>query len=78
MELAHSILDPSFRYVPAAATSVADTWRRYGWRPTTAEERRTRRRPALTLVVESVAPAVPLVRTAQAGAPAAARNRVGA
>jgi hypothetical protein len=28
-----SILDRSFVYVPAAATSVDQTWRRYGWRP---------------------------------------------
>jgi len=28
-----SILDRSFRYVPSVATSVADTWRRFGWRP---------------------------------------------
>jgi hypothetical protein len=40
-----SILDESFRYVPAAATSVAATWRRFGWRPTTDEERKMRRRP---------------------------------
>ena len=30
---ARSILDPSFRYVPAASTSVAETWRRFGWHP---------------------------------------------
>jgi hypothetical protein len=34
-----SILDRSFQYVPATATSVADTWRRFGWRPPTEEER---------------------------------------
>jgi hypothetical protein len=28
-----SILHRSFRYVPAVSTSVADTWRRFGWRP---------------------------------------------
>jgi hypothetical protein len=26
-----SILDPSFRYVPAGVPSVANTWRRFGW-----------------------------------------------
>ncbi len=34
-----SILDKSFRYVPSVATSVADTWRRFGWRPTTPRQR---------------------------------------
>ena len=28
-----SILDDSFRYVPAMATSVSDTWIRFGWCP---------------------------------------------
>ena len=36
MRPSYSILDPSFRYVSAAATSVAETWRRFGWRPTSA------------------------------------------
>ncbi len=38
-----SILDDSFHYVPAAATDVADTWRRFGWRPTTKEVQKKRR-----------------------------------
>jgi hypothetical protein len=42
MAPAKSILDGSFRYVPAAATSVAQTWRRFGWRPTTDDERKRR------------------------------------
>jgi len=50
----YSILDPSFRYVPAFATSVAETWRRFGWRPTTDEERKSRRGQAATLVVDQV------------------------
>lgn len=50
-----SILDESFRYVPAAATSVAETWRRFGWRPTTDEERRARRQPAAEIQVEQIA-----------------------
>jgi hypothetical protein len=57
-----SILDESFRYVPAAATSVVETWRRYGWRPTTDEDRKRRRRPAAELVVESVGAVTPIRR----------------
>src|SRR5438309_9484987 len=45
-----SILDPAFRYVPSFATSVAATWRRFGWRPTTDEDRKTRGRPDMELV----------------------------
>jgi hypothetical protein len=63
MKPAHSILDDSFRYVPAVATSVAETWRRFGWRPTTEEERKRRRRPTAT-VVESVAAVTPIRRAA--------------
>jgi hypothetical protein len=43
MKPAHSLLDNSFRYVPAMATSVSDTWSRFGWRPTTEADRRRRR-----------------------------------
>jgi hypothetical protein len=46
-----SILDASFRYVPSVATSVASTWRRAGWRPTTDEERKARRQPTAELVI---------------------------
>ena len=73
MKLVHSILDDSFHYVPAAATSVADTWRRFGWRPTTAEERKRRRRPTTALVVQSVA-VTPIGRAA----PTAAAESYGA
>jgi hypothetical protein len=54
MRPSYSILNPSFRYVPAAATSVAETWRRFGWRPTTDQERKIRRGPDLTLVVDQI------------------------
>jgi hypothetical protein len=49
-----SILDTSFRYVPAVATSVASTSRRFGWRPTTEGERRARRLATMELVVDFV------------------------
>lgn len=44
MKPRRSILDESFPYVPSAATSVSETWRRFGWRPVTEEERKRRRR----------------------------------
>jgi hypothetical protein len=28
-----NILDPKFKYIPAASTSIQDTWRKHGWRP---------------------------------------------
>ena len=64
MRPSYSILDPSFRYVSAVATSVAETWRRFGWRPTTAEERKSRQGPAATLVVDQVAAARSIGRAA--------------
>jgi hypothetical protein len=68
MKPAHSILDDSFRYVPAMATSVAETWRRFGWRPTSEEERKRRRRPTAASVVESVASVTPIRHTAPTAA----------
>jgi hypothetical protein len=37
-----SLLDVSFQYVPAMATSVSTTWRRFGWRPPSDFEHRPR------------------------------------
>ncbi len=54
------ILHQSFRYVPAVATSVAETWRRFGWRPTTDEERKSRARPAAEMLVEEIAVVRPI------------------
>jgi hypothetical protein len=68
MKPAHSIPDDSLRYVPAEATSVAETWRRFGWRPTTEEERKRRRRPTAALGLESVAAVTPIRRAASTAA----------
>ena len=43
MKPSKSILDESFAYVPSTTTDVGATWRRFGWQPTTDEERRRRR-----------------------------------
>jgi hypothetical protein len=39
MRPSRSILDHEFRYVPSVATSVAETWKRFGWRPMTETKR---------------------------------------
>jgi len=39
MKPTKSILDSSFIYVPSAATSVDQTWRRFGWKPLSEEGR---------------------------------------
>ena len=38
-----SILDESFSYTSSAATNVDATWKRYGWQPTTEQDRKNRR-----------------------------------
>ena len=43
MKPSKSILDESFAYVPSTTTAVDATWRRFGWRPLTDDERRKRR-----------------------------------
>jgi len=57
-----SILDESFRYVPAGASSVTETWRRFGWHPTTDEERKVRRSPTAQIVVEKIGVVTPIRR----------------
>jgi hypothetical protein len=37
------LLDPRFKYIPAARTDVAATWRRFGFKPMTDAERRSRK-----------------------------------
>jgi hypothetical protein len=44
MRPSKSILDESFTYTPSTATAVDATWRRYGWKPLTEQERVNRRR----------------------------------
>jgi hypothetical protein len=44
MKPTKSILDESFSYIPSTSTSVAETWRRFGWHPLTDEERARQRR----------------------------------
>ncbi len=39
---ATSLLDPRFRYVPAAATDIKATWQRFGFDPRKNAERRSR------------------------------------
>jgi hypothetical protein len=41
--LSLSILDAAFKYVPSHATSVAETWRRFGWHPAAVAERKQQR-----------------------------------
>lgn len=39
------ITDPDFKWTDSASTNVMDTWRKYGFKPTTAAERKARRKP---------------------------------
>jgi hypothetical protein len=54
MKPVRSILDTLSSYVPCVSTSVADTWRRFGWRPPTASER-DRQPPAVPAPVRDLA-----------------------
>jgi hypothetical protein len=60
------LLDPSFKYIPAARTNVTETWRRFGFRPTTEAERRSR---------ETRGDDAPLAETPSAGAVPPRRRR---
>ena len=40
-----SILDGAFAYRPSYATSVTETWRRFGWRPSGGNEQKSEPQP---------------------------------
>jgi hypothetical protein len=40
------LTDPDFTWTPAVKTSVQETWKRFGWLPTTDKEREDRQRKA--------------------------------
>jgi hypothetical protein len=60
------LLDPRFKYIPAARTDVAATWRKFGFKPTTDTERKSR---MLRAEASSVVP------TAEAAAPSRRRRQ---
>ena len=37
--LAVRLLNPEFKYVPAAATDITQTWRKFGWTPIERKEK---------------------------------------
>ena len=40
-----SILDRAFAYKPSYATAIAETWRRFGWRPVKRNAQEPQARP---------------------------------
>ncbi len=58
------LLDPGFKWVPAVATDVRETWRRFGYKPITQEEREARQH----------APGVYFPKTIDTPAPRAGRD----
>jgi len=40
-----SILDRAFAYKPSYATAIAETWRRFGWRPVKRDAQEPQVRP---------------------------------
>jgi hypothetical protein len=57
-----NLLDPRFKYIPAAETDVASTWKRFGFDPAANPERRARLKRSIAEA--EAAPAVlSLVRT---------------
>lgn len=49
------LLDPRFNYIPAVATNIAATWRRFGFDPRANQQRRERVKHVLTAQVPAVA-----------------------
>lgn len=45
--MAKSILGPDFHYTPASMTDIRDTFRKYGFKPTTNKERKARNQALL-------------------------------
>lgn len=39
------ILDPEFKYTSSAGTDISETWKRFGFKPTTKADRAARRKP---------------------------------
>jgi hypothetical protein len=56
------LLDPRFNYVPAAATDVAATWKRFGFDPRANAERRTRLRSRISVVTPDERSETPAIR----------------
>ena len=34
-----NLLNPEFKYVPAAATDITQTWKKHGWKPVEKKEK---------------------------------------
>ncbi len=46
-QVAIGLLDPRFNYIPANATDIVATWRRFGFDPRANQQRRERLRDSL-------------------------------
>jgi hypothetical protein len=47
-----NLLDPRFKYIPAAATDIASTWKRFGFDPLANEKRRAKLKRLLSSETE--------------------------
>ena len=57
-----NLLDPRFKYIPAAETNVASTWKRFGFDPGANPERRARLKQAIA-ETEAATAVLSLVRS---------------
>jgi hypothetical protein len=57
-----NLLDPRFKYIPAAETDVAATWKRFGFNPGANPERRARLRRSMAQA-DAVPAALSVVRS---------------